>query len=413
MRRVFSFSFFLLPFFSSFFFRGGTQRRSNGKTKNTDHFLFSPTHLSPFRTHKQTTGTFDVSLLEVGGGAVEVLSTGGDASLGGDDWDAALAELIGSTFLSPAGVTDWKTASRSPSTPSPAYASLLGAARAAKEALSAAPAVELTLSSSGPSPPITAKVTRAMLDQVGEPLFARAAAAIDEACFQSGVEIGESVARWRESVARAEAEAKDGDKEGTSSSSSFKLRPKKRPPVSRVLLVGGGTRMWGFDAFIENLTGLPPTKAKKVEREEEKEGGEEDGNTSLSAALSLGVVDPDTSVAAGAALQAAMLDGDPALSGVVVLDVWQAGLARALAEARLAAEERRRAAAGESGDDDDDDEFFEGVNGGDDEEEEGEFLEDGSRLVFSPPPPPPSKTKLRKQRARAAKRSKSDGGKEK
>ena len=379
------------------------------------------------------TGTFDVSLLEVGGGAVEVLSTGGDASLGGDDWDAALADLIGSAFLSPAGIADWKAppAANAPSGAPPrspssaARSSLLGAARAAKEALSASPAVELTLSSG--ASPVAARVTRAMLDQVGEPLFARAAAAIDEACFQSGVELGESVARWRESTARAEAEAAKASEGGgggappaAAAAAAFKLRPKRRPPVSRVLLVGGGTRMWGFDAFIENLTGLPATKAKRVEKEEEEEeeeeeegggggGGKgEDGNQS--SALALDVVDPDTSVAAGAALQAAMLDGDPALSGVVVLDVWQAGLARALAEARLAAEEKKAAngggAGGDESDDDDDDGFF---GGGDDQ---GELLEDGNRLVFSPPPPPPSKTKLRKQRARAAKRSGSAGGAE-
>ena len=36
-------------------------------------------------------GTFDVSVLDVGGGTVEVLATGGDAHLGGDDLDRAVA----------------------------------------------------------------------------------------------------------------------------------------------------------------------------------------------------------------------------------------------------------------------------------------------------------------------------------
>jgi len=383
-----------------FFFSGS---RREGKLEKLTISSSLSLHLVPH------SGTFDVSLLEVGGGAVEVLSTGGDASLGGDDWDSALADLIGSTFLAPAGIKNWKS-----SKSSAAYVSLLGAARAAKEALSAAPAVELTLaspssSSSGESQPIVAKVTRAMLDQVGEPLFARAAAAIDEACYQSGVEIGESVARWRESTAKAEAEAaKEGAAAGATTT-TFKLRPKRRPPVSRVLLVGGGTRMWGFDAFIENLTGLSPTREKMVnEKRKEEEGeGEGEGEGKVhkeETSLSLGVVDPDTSVAAGAALQAAMLDGDPSLAGVVVLDVWQAGLARALAEARLAAEEKR--ANGGGGSDEDDEEGFFDEGGGDDDN----LLEDGSRLVFSPLPPPPSKTKLRKQRARAAKRSQSAGG---
>ena len=37
-----------------------------------------------------------------------------------------------------------------------------------------------------------------------------------------------------------------------------KLRPKKRPPISKVLLVGGATRMPIFRQFVENLTGIAP-----------------------------------------------------------------------------------------------------------------------------------------------------------
>ena len=39
-------------------------------------------------------GTFDVSVLDVGGGTVEVLATGGDAHLGGDDLDVAIARWL-------------------------------------------------------------------------------------------------------------------------------------------------------------------------------------------------------------------------------------------------------------------------------------------------------------------------------
>lgn len=49
-------------------------------------------------------GTFDVSLLEVGGGVIEVLSTGGDPHLGGDDWDAALVDWLIKEHLKPKGV---------------------------------------------------------------------------------------------------------------------------------------------------------------------------------------------------------------------------------------------------------------------------------------------------------------------
>ena len=43
-------------------------------------------------------GTFDVSVLEVGEGVVEVKATNGDTHLGGDDWDDVLAEHIASEF---------------------------------------------------------------------------------------------------------------------------------------------------------------------------------------------------------------------------------------------------------------------------------------------------------------------------
>lgn len=49
-------------------------------------------------------GTYDVSILEVGNGVVEVLATGGDPHLGGDDFDAAIARWLGDEHLRPRGV---------------------------------------------------------------------------------------------------------------------------------------------------------------------------------------------------------------------------------------------------------------------------------------------------------------------
>ena len=49
-------------------------------------------------------GTFDVSLLEIGDGVVEVKATNGDNNLGGDDWDNALVEFLVSTFKSKNGI---------------------------------------------------------------------------------------------------------------------------------------------------------------------------------------------------------------------------------------------------------------------------------------------------------------------
>ena len=89
-----------------------------------------------------------------------------------------------------------------------------------------------------------------------------------------------------------------------------------------MVLVGGGTRVAGFRSFVANAIGIPPDDA---------------------------AVDPDAAVALGAALRAASLDGDPALADVMVLDVLPAALARALAEARLAAEDGEELAASLTG----------------------------------------------------------------
>ncbi len=49
-------------------------------------------------------GTFDVSVLEVGDGVVEVLATNGDTHLGGDDWDMAIVDWITAEFLRDQGI---------------------------------------------------------------------------------------------------------------------------------------------------------------------------------------------------------------------------------------------------------------------------------------------------------------------
>jgi len=49
-------------------------------------------------------GTFDVSLLEIGDGVVEVKATAGDNHLGGDDWDQALVDYLVNTFKSKNGI---------------------------------------------------------------------------------------------------------------------------------------------------------------------------------------------------------------------------------------------------------------------------------------------------------------------
>jgi molecular chaperone DnaK len=49
-------------------------------------------------------GTFDVSLLEIGDGVVEVKATNGDNNLGGDDWDQSLVDFLVKTFAAKNGV---------------------------------------------------------------------------------------------------------------------------------------------------------------------------------------------------------------------------------------------------------------------------------------------------------------------
>jgi len=49
-------------------------------------------------------GTFDVSLLEIGEGVVEVKATNGDNHLGGDDWDQALVDFLVKTFAAKTGI---------------------------------------------------------------------------------------------------------------------------------------------------------------------------------------------------------------------------------------------------------------------------------------------------------------------
>ncbi len=109
-------------------------------------------------------GTFDISLLRLSAGVFEVMATGGDAALGGDDFDAALA--------------DWalRQSGCSLSTPQDQRA-LLVAARAAKEKLSSADHATLAcpLSAGGE---LSVRVTRDEFVSLAQPLVARTLAVV-------------------------------------------------------------------------------------------------------------------------------------------------------------------------------------------------------------------------------------------
>ncbi len=108
-------------------------------------------------------GTFDISLLRLQRGVFEVVATGGDAALGGDDIDHALADWA----LAAAGVAA--------DSPQDKRASLV-AARAAKEALSAADRTVFAAVIGGRR--VEVPVTRAQLEAVARPFVDRTLAAV-------------------------------------------------------------------------------------------------------------------------------------------------------------------------------------------------------------------------------------------
>jgi len=132
-------------------------------------------------------GTFDVTILETGDGVVEVLATGGDAFLGGDDFDNRVVDYIAGEFQSEQGI-DIKADIM-------ALQRLKEAAENAKKELSSATETEINLpfitaDATGPKH-LVMKLTRAKFESLIEDLVQKTITKIDEVLKDSGLSKGE------------------------------------------------------------------------------------------------------------------------------------------------------------------------------------------------------------------------------
>jgi molecular chaperone DnaK len=162
-------------------------------------------------------GTFDISVLEVGEGVVEVKSTNGDTHLGGDDFDQLVVDWMIAEFKKTDGIDLSKDRM--------ALQRLKEAAEKAKIELSSVMETEINLpfitaDASGPKH-MTMKLTRAKFEALVEPLVQRSLAPLKQALADAG------------------------------------LKPSE---VDEVVLVGGSTRMPRVQQVVKDYFGKEPHK---------------------------------------------------------------------------------------------------------------------------------------------------------
>ncbi|WP_455353207.1 molecular chaperone DnaK [Streptomyces sp. SYSU K217416] len=162
-------------------------------------------------------GTFDVSLLEIGEGLVEVKSTNGDTHLGGDDWDQRVVDHLVKQFKNGYGVDLSKDKM--------ALQRLREAAERAKIELSSATETTINLpyitaSAEGPLH-LDEKLTRAQFEQLTADLLERCKGPFHNAIKDAGIKVS---------------------------------------AIDHVILVGGSTRMPAVTGLVRELTGKDPHK---------------------------------------------------------------------------------------------------------------------------------------------------------
>ncbi len=162
-------------------------------------------------------GTFDVSLIEIGDGVIEVLATSGDNHLGGDDFDARLTDHIVAEFKR----TEKVDLTRDPA----ALLRVREAAEKAKRELSGQLSAQimlpfLTQDKNGPHH-LDITVTRAQFEGMTRDLVERTCGPVNQVMTDAGLTMGQ---------------------------------------LSQVLLVGGSTRMPAVQEMVKKLTGKTPSK---------------------------------------------------------------------------------------------------------------------------------------------------------
>ena len=195
-------------------------------------------------------GTFDVSIIEIGDGVIEVLSTAGDNKLGGDDFDNVITQYMLDEFKKQEGVDL--------STDKMAMQRLKEAAEKAKKELSSSTTTNINLpfitaTAEGPKH-FDMNLTRAKFDELTAELVEKTAGPVNSALNDAGLSASE---------------------------------------LSKVLLVGGSTRIPAVQDKVKQLTGKEPFKG----------------------------INPDECVAIGACIQGGKLAGDAGAGDILLLDV--------------------------------------------------------------------------------------------